>query len=92
MNSWCKHCARKDYCYTTTVRPKSFVPMVNSTCNTSPIVRIDFFKDSNNTPILLEFEMVNPGFFIGYMAEHDNDIHRIVSFVRRYCERNIRSK
>ncbi len=58
----------------------------------SPIVRIDFFKDSNNTPILLEFEMVNPGFFIGYMAEHDNDIHRIVSFVRRYCDRSIRSK
>ena len=41
MNSWCKHCARKDYCYTTTVRPKCFMPMVNSTCNTSPIVRIE---------------------------------------------------
>lgn len=50
------------------------------------LCRIDFMKDSNGTPKLLEFEMVNPGFFIGYMEENDNDIKRITEAIRKYCD------
>lgn len=52
------------------------------------ICRIDFMKDKNEKPILLEFEMVNPGFFIGYMKENDNDIKKITKNIREYCEKN----
>lgn len=54
------------------------------------ICRIDFMKDNQNTPILLEFEMVNPGFFIGYMNEYDNDIRNITNSIRKYCEECIK--
>ena len=53
------------------------------------ICRIDFMKDIENTPILLEFEMVNPGFFIGYMNEYDNDIRNITNSIRIYCDKYI---
>lgn len=53
------------------------------------ICRTDFMKDDEGTPILLEFEMVNPGFFIGYMEENDKDIANITSKIRKYCEENI---
>ena len=53
------------------------------------ICRTDFMKDDEGTPILLEFEMVNPGFFIGYMEENDKDIANITSKIRMYCEENI---
>lgn len=52
------------------------------------ICRIDFMKDKNDKPILLEFEMVNPGFFIGYMKENDKDIKNITKSIRKYCEKN----
>ena len=55
------------------------------------ICRTDFMKDSKGTPILLEFEMVNPGFFIGYMEENDSDIKIITSNIRLYCERLLKS-
>lgn len=50
------------------------------------ICRIDFMKDNNGTPILIEFEMVNPGFFIGYMKENDETINYIIKEIRKYCE------
>ena len=50
------------------------------------ICRIDFMKDNDGRPILIEFEMVNPGFFIGYMKEDDETIKHIVKEVRAYCE------
>lgn len=50
------------------------------------ICRIDFMKNSEGTPILIEFEMVNPGFFIGYMKEDDETIKHIVKEIREYCE------
>lgn len=50
------------------------------------ICRIDYMKDENGQPILIEFEMVNPGFFIGYMNEHDKTIKQIVRRIREYCE------
>ena len=50
------------------------------------ICRIDFMKDDSGMPILLEFEMVNPGFFIGYMEENDKDIANITAKIREYCE------
>lgn len=50
------------------------------------ICRIDFMKNADNEPILIEFEMVNPGFFIGYMKEDDQSIKDIVQRVREYCE------
>lgn len=52
------------------------------------ICRIDFMKDADGTPILIEFEMVNPGFFIGYMKEDDETIKHIVKGIREYCENN----
>lgn len=52
------------------------------------ICRIDFMKDKDEKPILLEFEMVNPGFFIGYMKENDSDIKKITKKIREYCEKN----
>ena len=52
------------------------------------ICRIDFMKDKDEKPILLEFEMVNPGFFIGYMEENDKDIKNITKSIRKYCEKN----
>lgn len=50
------------------------------------ICRIDFMKDDEGRPILIEFEMVNPGFFIGYMKEDDETIKHIVKEIRKYCE------
>lgn len=50
------------------------------------ICRIDYMKNSEGKPILIEFEMVNPGFFIGYMNENDKDIKHIVKKIREYCE------
>lgn len=50
------------------------------------ICRIDFMKNKEGMPILIEFEMVNPGFFIGYMKEDDETIKHIVKAVREYCE------
>ena len=50
------------------------------------LCRIDFMKDQNGIPKLLEFEMVNPGFFIGYMDENDTDIKKITEAVRKYCD------
>ena len=50
------------------------------------LCRIDFMKDSNGVPKLLEFEMVNPGFFIGYMKENDIDIKNITEAIRKYCD------
>lgn len=34
------------------------------------IFRLDFIKDAAGAPIIVEFETVNPGFFIKYVAEH----------------------
>ena len=51
------------------------------------ICRIDFMKKEDGTPILIEFEMVNPGFFIGYMKEDDEAIKNIVKEIREYCEK-----
>lgn len=56
------------------------------------ICRIDFMKDAEGKPKLLEFEMVNPGFFIGYMDENDQDIKNITQAIRKYCENIINSK
>ena len=56
------------------------------------ICRIDFLKDKDNFPILLEFEMVNPGFFIGYMDKRDNDIKTITSKIRIFIEEYIENK
>lgn len=53
------------------------------------ICRIDFMKDSEGRIKLLEFEMVNPGFFIGYMKEHDEAIKNITTSIRKYCEKFI---
>lgn len=53
------------------------------------ICRIDFMKDQNGIPILLEFEMVNPGFFIVYMNQNDEDVKNIVRSIRFYCEKLI---
>lgn len=53
------------------------------------ICRIDFMKDENQRPILIEFEMVNPGFFIGYMDENDEAIKNITKKIREYCESKI---
>ena len=50
------------------------------------ICRIDFMKDEYGEPILLEFEMVNPGFFIGYMNSDDKDIEYIISKIKDFCE------
>ena len=50
------------------------------------VCRIDFMKDKNGKPILLEFEMVNPGFFIGYMNSNDSDIKRIINEIKLFCE------
>ena len=50
------------------------------------ICRIDFMKNENGMPILIEFEMVNPGFFIGYMDENDEAIKNITRKIRQYCE------
>ena len=46
-------------------------------------------KDENGHPILLEFEMVNPGFFIGYMSSDDKDIEHIISEIKLFCEDKI---
>ena len=54
------------------------------------ICRIDFMKNSELKPILLEFEMVNPGFFILYMDNNDNDVINIVQSIRKYCEEKIK--
>ena len=51
------------------------------------ICRIDYIKDEQENMILLEFEMVNPGFFIGYMKEDDQDIKNIVDKLVQYCEK-----
>ena len=56
------------------------------------ICRIDFLKDDNNIPILLEFEMVNPGFFIGYMEKDDDDIVKIINKIIIYCQNYINNK
>lgn len=55
------------------------------------ICRIDFMKDDKGQPILLEFEMVNPGFFIGYMESDDKDILNIINNIRNYCENQIKN-
>ena len=39
--------------------------------------------------ILLEFEMVNPGFFIGYMEEDNEDKKNIVNKIVEYCTHHI---
>lgn len=51
------------------------------------LCRVDFMKDANGVPKLLEFEMVNPGFFIGYMEENDIDIKKITQSLREYCDK-----
>lgn len=56
------------------------------------ICRIDFMKNDKGEPILLEFEMVNPGFFIGYMANDDKDILNIINNIREYCENIIKNR
>lgn len=56
------------------------------------ICRIDYIKDGQGNMILLEFEMVNPGFFIGYMNDNDEDIKHIVSTILKYCEKIILAK
>ena len=53
------------------------------------ICRIDFMKDESGEPILLEFEMVNPGFFIGYMQSDDEDIAHIINEIKKFCESKI---
>ena len=55
------------------------------------ICRIDFMKNKEHKPILLEFEMVNPGFFIKYMGKQDTDISNIISSIRQYCENKLNS-
>lgn len=50
------------------------------------ICRIDYMKNGEGKPMLIEFEMVNPGFFIGYMNENDKTIKDIVERIREYCE------
>ena len=56
------------------------------------ICRIDFMKNDKGEPILLEFEMVNPGFFIGYMENDDKDILYIINNIREYCENIIKNR
>lgn len=56
------------------------------------ICRVDFIKNKINDPILLEFEMVNPGFFIGYMNENDENIIKITKKLRDYVEEKIKYK
>lgn len=55
------------------------------------LCRIDFMKNNDGIPKLLEFEMVNPGFFIGYMEEHDIAIKNITRSIRIYCEKYVES-
>lgn len=50
------------------------------------ICRVDYMKDEEGNMILLEFEMVNPGFFIGYMEKGDKDIKNIMEKFLKYCE------
>lgn len=56
------------------------------------ICRVDFMKDKEDNLILLEFEMVNPGFFIGYMQSYDKDIKKITENIRCYCDENMSYK
>lgn len=62
---------------------KYFVELYNIKLD---ICRIDFMKDKDRNPILIEFKMVNPGFFIGYMKDDDKTIKHIVKEIREYCE------
>lgn len=50
------------------------------------ICRIDFMKKLDGTPILLEFECVNPGFFIGYHFFDGDTMKKVVEKFRLYCE------
>lgn len=53
------------------------------------ICRVDFMKDKEGNPILLEFEMVNPGFFLGYLDECNDNIKKVTSKIRQYCDEKI---
>ena len=53
------------------------------------ICRIDFMKETDGNIKLLEFEMVNPGYFIGYMDINDPDIIKINESIYSYCEKMI---
>lgn len=50
------------------------------------VCRIDFMKDDKNNPILIEFETVNPSFFIECLNENDEKINYIVDNVFKCCE------
>ena len=48
-NIWCESCARKNYCYTTSIKPKCFVPLTNTDvvcprCGKTAYIR-EFGKD-----------------------------------------------
>lgn len=79
--------------YPTSTEVDKFKKLIDYFCNLYhihiDICRIDFMKDDTGMPILLEFEMVNPGFFIGYMDERDNSIVNIVRSIREYCENKL---
>ena len=54
------------------------------------ICRTDFMKEADGTIKLLEFEMVNPGYFIGYMDINDPDIIKINESIYNYCEKKLK--
>lgn len=69
---------------------QSLIKYFESLYNTHiDICRIDFMKNKDDKPILLEFEMVNPGFFILYMDSNDNDVTNIVQAIRNFCENKL---
>ena len=58
----------------------------------SYINRIDYFKDKNGNPILLEYEMVNPGLFIGNYENTDKDVEYIAEKIRKLSENKVRQR
>lgn len=50
------------------------------------VCRVDFMKDDKNNPILIEFETVNPSFFIECLKENNEKIDYIMDNVIKCCE------
>lgn len=52
------------------------------------LCRIDYMKNKDGVPKLLEFEMVNPGVVVRYMNENEDEteLEGVIRSIRKYCD------
>lgn len=63
MNSWCESCARKNYCYTSNMRPRCYIPLTDTAtvcprCDNTEYLKLKSLEKDPDVKIKIQYSNV----------------------------------